>query len=94
MKTERVVFLATPQFKALLQSEAQREGVGVAELIRRRVEGAPSEEERLLIELTGELRHAVEEARGATHPLAAKDLEIRQLDQDPARSPRLQAGEG
>lgn len=63
MKTERVVFLATPQFKALLQAEAQREGVGVAELIRLRVERRPTEEERLLVELTAELRHAVDEAR-------------------------------
>lgn len=63
MKTERVVFLATPQFKALLQAEAQREGVGVAELIRRRVERESTEEERLLVELTAELRQAVDEAR-------------------------------
>jgi hypothetical protein len=63
MKTERVVFLATPQFKSFLQAEAQREGVGVAELIRRRVACEPTAEERLLVELTGELRVAVDEAR-------------------------------
>jgi len=91
MKTERVVFLATPQFKALLQSEAQREGVGVAELIRRRVEGATSEEERLLIELTGELRHAVEEARAVVERALAQAEETTQELQ--RRNPSV-GGEG
>jgi hypothetical protein len=82
MKTERVVFLATPQFKSFLQAEARREGVGVAELIRRRVERVPTEEERLLVELTGELRVAVDQARAAVdRALAQAEETTRELRQ-------------
>lgn len=63
MKTERVTLLASPEFKAFLNTEAQREGVSVAELVRTRCERRPTEEEALLAALTGKLHKAVDEAR-------------------------------
>ncbi len=63
MKTERVTLLTSPDFKAFLNAEAQREGVSVAELIRTRCERRPTDEEAVLVELTGQLRKAVGEAK-------------------------------
>lgn len=63
MKTERLVLLTTPAFKAYVGKEAKREGVSVAELVRRRVQPAANEEEAVLIELTAQLRTAVEQAQ-------------------------------
>ena len=65
MKTERVTLLTTPDFKAFLNSEAASEGVSVAELVRRRCECRPSEEENVLAELTNELRGAVKQAKAS-----------------------------
>lgn len=65
MKTERVVLLTTPDFKALLSREAKKEGVSVAELVRNRVEGRPTDEEAELVRLTAELRTAVAKARAS-----------------------------
>ncbi len=63
MKTERVTLLTSPEFKAFLASEARREKVSVAELVRSRCEGRPSEDEAVLIALTAELRAAVSQAK-------------------------------
>ena len=63
MKTERVTLLTSPEFKAFLGAEAQREGVSVGELVRRRCEGRPSADEAALAALTAELRAAVREAK-------------------------------
>ena len=63
MKTERITVLGTPEFKAFLAAEAGREGVSVSELVRRRCEGAPSQDEALLRELSAELRASVADAR-------------------------------
>ena len=63
MKTERVTLLTSPDFKAFLNAEAQREGVSVAELVRTRCERRPTEEEIVLAALTGELNKAVEDAK-------------------------------
>ncbi len=38
-KTERVTFLATPDFKEFITTEASKEGVSVSELIRDRMSG-------------------------------------------------------
>ena len=65
LKTERVTLLTSPDFKAFLSAEAQREGVSVAELVRTRCERRPSEEETLLAALTSELNKAVGEAKRA-----------------------------
>ncbi len=63
MKTARVTLLTSPDFKKFLNVEAQREGVSVAELIRNRCEQRPSEEEKILVALTGELNNAVTSAK-------------------------------
>lgn len=63
MKTERLVLLTTPAFKAYVGKEARREGISVAELVRRRVQPAANEEEAVLAELTAHLRIAVEQAQ-------------------------------
>lgn len=65
MKTERVTLLTSPDFKAFLSAEAQREGVSVAELVRSRCERRPSAEEGLLAALTIELNKAINEAKRA-----------------------------
>lgn len=65
MKTERVTLLTSPDFKAFLSAEAQREGVSVAELVRSRCERRPTEEEAVLAALTSELNKAVSEAKKA-----------------------------
>jgi hypothetical protein len=59
MKTERVTLLTSPEFKSFLNAEAQREGISVAELVRTRCEGRPSEDEAVLAALTSELNKAV-----------------------------------
>jgi hypothetical protein len=63
MKTERVTLLTSPDFKAFLNAEALREGVSVAELVRSRCERRPTDEEAILVALTGELNKAVREAK-------------------------------
>ncbi len=63
MKTERVTLLTSPDFKAFLGAEAQREGVSVAELVRSRCERRPTEEEAVLATLTAELQQAVAAAK-------------------------------
>ncbi len=63
MKTERVTLLTSPDFKAFLGAEAQREGVSVAELVRTRCERRPTEEEAVLAALTAELQKAVADAK-------------------------------
>ena len=65
MKTERVTLLTSPEFKAFLNAEAQREGVSVAELVRTRCERRQTDEEALLAALTSELNQAVGEAKRA-----------------------------
>ena len=65
MKTERVTLLTSPDFKAFLRVEAKREGVSVAELVRTRCERRLTEEEAILVALTGELNKAVGEAKKA-----------------------------
>jgi hypothetical protein len=63
MKTERVVLLTTPEFKAFLAIEAEREGVSVAELVRSRCSRKPDGDEAVLGALAAELRRAVAAAR-------------------------------
>lgn len=63
MKTERVTLLTSPAFKAFLSTEAKREGVSVAELVRGRCERRPTGDEAVLAALTGELHKAVREAK-------------------------------
>lgn len=63
MKSERITVLGTPEFKAFLASEAEKEGVSVSELVRRRCERAPSDDEVLLMSLADELLTSVAQAK-------------------------------
>ncbi len=55
IKTERVTILATPDFKAYLNTEATREGVSVSELIRVRCLNVPaSVEDELMLKALAE----------------------------------------
>ncbi|MEQ1804805.1 MAG: hypothetical protein ABL900_05450 [Burkholderiaceae bacterium] len=63
MKTERVTLLTSPEFKTFLSTEAKRENVSVAELVRSRCERRPTEDEAVLVALTSELRSAVVRAK-------------------------------
>jgi len=65
MKSERITVLGSPEFKAFLTQEAVNEGISVSELVRRRCEQAPSEDERLLAALSVELTQAVALAKDA-----------------------------
>lgn len=61
MKSERITFLGTSEFKATLQSQASAAGISVGELVRRQFERSPDED--VLKALTTELKGAVAEAR-------------------------------
>ena len=65
IKSERITLLSSRNFKAFLAREARKEGVSVSELVRRRCERAPTEDERSLLALAEELRKATIEARDA-----------------------------
>lgn len=89
MKTERLVLLTTPSFKTYVGKEAKREGISVAELVRRRVQPAANEDEATLVDLTAQLRSAVEQAqKDAEQSLTevkAILLELRRKRRAPAR---------
>jgi hypothetical protein len=88
MKTERITLLTSPEFKAFLVAEAQREKVSVAELIRSRCEGRPSENEAGLIALTAELRTAVSQAKQSLREgLAETDAILAKLRAKQAKAP-------
>jgi len=63
MKTARITLLGTAEFKALLQQEAERDGVSVSEWVRRRCVLPQSEENVQLAEMAAELARSVVDAR-------------------------------
>jgi hypothetical protein len=67
MKSERISVLGTPEFKAFLAREAEKEGISISELVRRRCEGVPSEDEALLMRMAEELKQAVAQAKRSLH---------------------------
>jgi hypothetical protein len=80
MKTERVTLLTSPEFKAFLATEAKREKVSVAELVRSRCERRATDDETMLIALTSELRSAVTRARKSLRDgLAEADAVLAEL---------------
>jgi hypothetical protein len=101
MKTERVTLLTTPEFKAFLASEAKRERVSVAELVRARCEQRPSSDEALLRSLAAELRSAITQAKrslreGLDEAHAALDevrarLALRELPQAARKRAKVRA---
>jgi tellurite resistance protein len=65
MKTARITFLGTDQFKALLKRQAEAQRISIGELIRRQFERKANEDERELQSLAEDLKRATAEARQA-----------------------------
>ena len=79
-KTERITLLGSQEFKAFLARESRKEGISVSELVRRRCERAPTDDERALLALAGELRKATAEARlSLEEGLAAANAVLREV---------------
>ncbi len=79
-KTERITLLGSQEFKAFLARESRKEGISVSELVRRRCERAPTDDERALLALAGELRKATAEARQSLEEgLAAANAVLREV---------------
>ncbi|MCK9516282.1 MAG: hypothetical protein WCZ18_09095 [Ottowia sp.] len=88
MKSERITFLATPEFKDTLRQAAAREQISVGALIRARFDPAANAdassgaEAQELRQLTKELRDALREARAALQDgLAQAEHSLRELRQ-------------
>lgn len=65
-KTERIVILGTPDFKAFLMSEAHKEGISLSELVRQLCEKkARNQDEELLGELVAQVKTATSKAKKA-----------------------------
>jgi hypothetical protein len=65
MKTARITFLGTPDFKQMLEKEAKTKRVSVGELIRARFGGQPTEEEREVSQLAALLKQETAEAHAS-----------------------------
>ena len=64
VKTERITILGSPDFKAFLSRDAQKEGVSLSQLVRQRCENKPSsQDEELLAALVKELGAATARAK-------------------------------
>lgn len=64
VKTERITILGSPDFKAFLSREAQKEGVSLSQLVRQRCRNKPSSrDEELLAALVNELGAATARAK-------------------------------
>lgn len=92
MKTARVTFLASPDFKTFLATEAERTGVSVAELIRQRCEGAMTEDEQTLSQLSAQLRASVKDAQQSLREgLAVADNALAELKRAAALRKKMKA---
>lgn len=56
MKTARITFLGTPDFKRMLEQEASAKRISIGELIRTRFSSEPTAEERELAQLAALLQ--------------------------------------
>lgn len=90
MKTERVTLLTSIEFKTFLATEAKREKVSVAELVRSRCERRSTEDEALLVALTSQLRSAVGQAKKSLREgLAEADAVLSELRAKRAKVPTV-----
>lgn len=64
-QTARTTILSTPDFKAWLAGEAEKEGVSVSELVRKRCRLKPDKDEILLSALAAEVRAAAQKAKAS-----------------------------
>ncbi len=62
-QTARTTILTTPDFKAWLSQEAEKEGVSISELVRQRCKAKPNKDEALLAVLVAEVRDAAKKAK-------------------------------
>ena len=90
MKSERITFLATPEFKANLTQLAVRENTSVGEVIRGRFERAQNRpdasEESELRALVADLRAATAKAQiSLSEGLAEAEQTLRELRQSSQR---------
>ena len=64
VKTKRITILGTPEFKDFLTREAKQEGLSLSELVRRRCERKPqNQDEELLAALVEEVSAATTRAK-------------------------------
>jgi hypothetical protein len=88
IKTARITFLGSPQFKANLERQARLARVSLGELIRSQFEAKPAPDEALLIALTKELRATVEAARQAVaQAVAETDAALAEFRARPGAAP-------
>lgn len=96
MKSERITFLATPEFKANLTELAARENTSVGEVIRGRFERAQNRlvaaDESELRALVADLRAATAEAKASLREgLAEVEQTLRALRKAPTRKTKAAA---
>lgn len=84
-KTERITLLGSQAFKAFLTRESRKEGISVSELVRRRCERAPTDDERALLALAAELRKSTAEARQALEEGLAAAADVLQQIRTPEK---------
>lgn len=86
MKSERITFLATPEFKANLTHLAAHQKTSVGEVIRGRFERPLASDESELAALVADLNVATAEARTSLHEgLAEAEQTLRELRKESAR---------
>lgn len=62
-QTARTTILTTPDFKAWLSQEAEKEGISVSELVRQRCQPKEADKEELILSaLLGELQKSTQKA--------------------------------
>jgi uncharacterized protein YpuA (DUF1002 family) len=74
VQTERITILGSPDFKVWLESEAQKEGISLSELVRQRCQHETGEDELLLAALVGEVKKATQKAKASLNK-GLKDVE-------------------
>ncbi len=80
MKTARITFLSTPEFKTGLEKLARRDDISVGELVRRKFTLVPNAEERELAELVSAVKLNASAAKASlADGLAAVEQALREV---------------
>lgn len=74
IQTARITFLGTPNFKAWLETEADKEGISLSEFIRQRCQNKPTEDELLLKAMVLEVKKTTKNANNSLNK-GLKDIE-------------------
>jgi hypothetical protein len=75
VQTERITILGSPDFKFWLEKEAEKEGISLSELVRKRCQHKANEDELLLAALVAEVKKATKKAKASLNK-GIKDAEI------------------